>query len=85
MNMPKQNKKAKWVADVVFIFEEIERIQKLIAATPPDELRNLSRSDFAGYLPHPSGRGSFLCGAQAARRIAQLADKAFSPPVTLWL
>lgn len=76
--MTKKNKKAGWVEDVTFIFEECARIQALIAATPPGEYRNLPRSEVTGDLPHPSGRGTLICGAEAARRIHRLADEALS-------
>jgi hypothetical protein len=73
-----KSKKARWVEDVTFIFEECARIQALIAATPPSEYRNLHRLEVTGDLPHPSGRGNLICGAEAARRIHRLAGEALA-------
>jgi hypothetical protein len=71
-----RNKKEAWVNDLMFVFEECARIQKLISQTPPAEFRHLPRSEVSGQLPHPSGRGHMACSAKAARRVRQLAEQA---------
>jgi hypothetical protein len=74
--VPKPNKKAAWVEDLSFVFEECERVHKLISNTPPGEFKNLSRSDVGGDLPHPTGRGSMVCSPAGVRRVRHLAEQA---------
>ncbi|WP_298242041.1 HEPN domain-containing protein [uncultured Bradyrhizobium sp.] len=74
--MPKPNKKAAWVEDLSFVFEECERVHKLISNTPPGEFKNLSRSDVGGDLPHPAGRGNMTCSTAGVRRVRHLAEQA---------
>lgn len=70
------NKRAVWVEDLNFVFEECTRVQKLISSTPPGEFKNLPRTDVAGDLPHPSGRGNMTCSMAGVRRVRHLAEQA---------
>jgi hypothetical protein len=72
----KPNKKAAWVQDLSFVFEECARVHELVSNTPPGEFKNLPRTDVGGDLPHPSGRGNMVCSVAGVRRVRHLAEQA---------
>ncbi|WP_316187415.1 MULTISPECIES: HEPN domain-containing protein [unclassified Bradyrhizobium] len=76
--MTKPNKKAAWVEDLSFVFEECARVHELISNTPPGRFKDLPRSDVSGDLPHPSGRGQMACSAAAIWRVRRLAEQALA-------
>src|ERR1700730_4342918 len=76
--MTKPNRKAAWVTDLSFVFEECARVHELISNTPPGEFQDLPRSDLTGDLPHPTERRHIPCSMAAVRRGRQLADLALS-------
>jgi hypothetical protein len=63
--MSKVSKKAAWVIDLSFVFEECARVHELISNTPPGKFKDLPRSDVGGSLPHPCGRGDMTCMLRA--------------------
>jgi Apea-like HEPN len=76
--MSKASKKAAWVIDLSFVFEECARVHELISNTPPGKFKDLPRSDVGGSLPHPCGRGDMTCSVAAVRRVRELAEQALS-------
>ncbi len=66
-----------WVADVNFVLSECVRFQQEVDRIGLSAwLKNASRSDAMAHLPHPSGKGSLLCGIEAIRRLEQLSNVA---------
>jgi len=67
-----KNKKDSWVTDVKFIFDECARLMSVAG----NGLKQIPREDSLYMLPHPSGRGSMICGRAAAEKVAGLANEA---------
>jgi hypothetical protein len=70
---PQHQLKESWVADIEFVLSECLRIHELVQRIKPWEL---PKSDLAGTLPSPTGRGEILCGAEASYRLHGLATQA---------
>jgi hypothetical protein len=74
--MKTTDRKAAQVDDVVFVFAECARVNKLILETPPAQFKDLPRDDILGSMPHPSGDGDMPCSVYADRRVWSLAEQA---------
>ncbi|MDE1567095.1 HEPN domain-containing protein [Aquabacter sediminis] len=63
--------------DIAFVFSECTRM----ASLSRDEISKLPTADLFSSLPHPSGNGNMMCGAEANRRLLDIANLALSRSV----
>lgn len=64
-------KSEKFRDDVIFVFDETERIMTQLR----EGLHPLSKRDIFYDLPLPTGRGNWICGYEAGKRIEGLAEE----------